>query len=166
MRVRHGVAAILVRMAANPTDPAEPSVDSAATSASDEPVERWWEADGMPWGARKPGRKDITCLVLIVAIAVYGVAMMPLQPIMLGFTPHLLAALGSRTGAIMVGALAATGDLWWPVLLVVGSIMAMKFDLVFWWAGRLWGRGLIDMWSGRSPRAAKRNARAERLASV
>ena len=40
----------------------------------------------------------------------------------------------------------------------------MKFDALYWWAGKLWGRGLLEMVSGRSARAARNAARAERLA--
>lgn len=167
-------ADILGRMATDPTPASDPSDErtveasdapaAGATEASTQEPEHWWEADGMPWQGRKPGRKDVTCLLLIFAVAVFGIVMMVLQPVILGFAPHVLAALGYRIGAVMVGALAATGDPWWPLLLVVGSLMAMKFDWIYWWAGKLWGRGIIDMWSGRSPRARKRNARAERLA--
>lgn len=40
----------------------------------------------------------------------------------------------------------------------------VKFDWVYWWAGKLWGRSLIEAWSGRSERARRVNARAERFA--
>jgi membrane protein DedA with SNARE-associated domain len=140
-------------MAAEQTEPSalpEPTDSSAPAEqpAVDEP-EHWWQADGMPWQGRKPGRRDIACLTAIFAVAVYTLIMLPLRPVMLGFTPHLLAS---------------TGDPWWPLLLVLASAMAMKFDWIYWWAGKLWGRGIIEMWSGRSPRARKRNARAEKLA--
>lgn len=150
-------------MAADPAEPTDPVVEPDS-EVDPESVEHWWEADGMPWEGRKPGRKDIVCMSMILVVAVYGVVMLPLRPVMLGFTPHLLAALGYRTGIVMTGALAATGDMWWPLLLILASLMAMKFDWIYWWAGRLWGRGIIDLWSGRSARARKRNARAERLA--
>ena len=44
--------------------------------------------------------------------------------------------------------------------MVLGSLMAMKFDWIYWWAGMLWGHGLIEVWSGRSERARRRNQRA------
>lgn len=63
----------------------------------------------------------------------------------------------------MVGALAAVGDRWWPLVWVLGTVGLVKFDWVYWWAGKLWGRGLIEVWSGRSERARRINQRAERL---
>mgnify|MGYP002144999781 FL=1 len=86
--------------------------------------------------------------------------LLPLRPVMLGLAPHLLGSLGYRTGLVMTGALGATGDRWWTLVLVLGSLMAMKFDWIYWWAGKLWGHGLIEVWSGRSERARKRNQRA------
>ncbi len=168
--------------AAHPSvDPPHPSAPSAATpraSQETEPVdnenqevdaapepeaEHWWQAPGMPW-SHKPTRADIVCMSLIMVVAAYALIMLPLRPVMLGFTPHLLAGFGYRTGIVMVGALAATGDTWWPVALIAGTLMAMKFDWIYWWAGKLWGRGLLDMWAGRSKRARKRTDRAERIA--
>jgi membrane protein DedA with SNARE-associated domain len=52
----------------------------------------------------------------------------------------------------------------WPLGLLLGTFGSVKFDPLYWWAGRLWGRGLLEMVSGRSPRAARNAARAERLA--
>ncbi len=84
---------------------------------------------------------------------------------LLGANPYLLAALGgSRTSAVTIGALAATGVGFWPAGLLLGTFGAVKFDWLYWWAGRLWGRGLIEIVAGRSPRAARNAARAERLA--
>ena len=42
--------------------------------------------------------------------------------------------------------------------------MSIKFDWVFWWAGKLWDRGMIEVWAGQSRRAARNYARAERWA--
>lgn len=97
---------------------------------------------------------------------VYALVLLPLRPVLLGANPYLLAALGgSRTSAVTIGALAATGVGWWPVGLVLGTFGSVKFDPLYWWAGRLWGRGLIELVAGRSARAARNAARAERLAS-
>ena len=96
----------------------------------------------------------------------YALVLLPLRPVLLGANPYLLAALGgSRTSAVTIGALAATGVGWWPLGLLLGTFGAVKFDPLYWWAGKLWGRGLIEMVAGRSPRAARNAARAERLAS-
>ena len=128
--------------------------DNAATapgSASETPRE-WWEEPGLPW-KHKPTRADIACLSWMGVASVYGLILLPLRPVMLGLAPHLLGSLGYRTGLVMTGALGSIGDRWWPLVLVLGSLMAMKFDWIYWWAGKLWGHGLIEVWSGRSERA-------------
>jgi membrane protein DedA with SNARE-associated domain len=118
----------------------------------------------MPWKG-KPGRSDILCWVGFSVTGIYNLALLPLRPVLLGANPYLLAALGgSHVSAVTIGALAATGIGFWPLGLVLGTIGAVKFDWLFWWAGKLWGRGLIEMVAGRSARAARNAERAERLA--
>jgi membrane protein DedA with SNARE-associated domain len=91
--------------------------------------------------------------------------LLPFRPVLLGANPYLLAALGgSRTSAVTIGALAATGVGFWPVGLLLGTFGSVKFDWLFWWAGKLWGHRLIEIVAGRSARAARNAARAERLA--
>ncbi|WP_129457865.1 DedA family protein [Propioniciclava flava] len=137
-------------------DPALPD----ASSGDDPAGEEWWQAEGMPW-KHKPGRADIICLSAISVAAIYGLVMLPLRPVMLGLAPHLLGSLGYRTGLVLVGALAAVGDHWWPLVLVFGALMSMKFDWIYWWAGRLWGRSILDVWVyGKSPRTQRRYERA------
>ena len=123
----------------------------------------WWDDPSLPW-RHKPTRADLACFTWLGVVAVYGLVMMPLRPVILGLAPQIVGALGYRTGFVMSGALAATGDRWWPLVLVAGSLGAMKFDWVYWWAGKLWGRNLIDAWSSRSPRARRANERAEKFA--
>ena len=118
----------------------------------------------MPWKG-KPSRADIGCWAAFSLTGVYALVLLPLRPVLLGANPYLLAGLGgSRTSAVTIGALAATGIGFWPLGLVLGTIGAVKFNWIFWWAGRLWGRGLIELVAGRSPRSARNAARAERLA--
>lgn len=148
-------------MTTTPDEGQTPSPDPQQPGPPDdaEPTREWWEEPGLPWKS-KPTRSDIACLVWMGVASVYGLILLPLRPVMLGLAPHLLGSLGYRTGLVMTGALASLGDLWWPLVLVLGSLMAMKFDWIYWWAGKLWGHGLIEVWSGRSERARKRNQRA------
>jgi membrane protein DedA with SNARE-associated domain len=129
------------------------------------PREReWWEDPRLPWKG-KPGRQDILCWVAFSLTGVYALVLLPLRPVLLGANPYLLAALGgSRTSTVTIGALAATGSGFWPLGILLGTFGSVKFDPLDWWAGRLWGRGLIEVIAGRSPRAARNAARAERLA--
>jgi membrane protein DedA with SNARE-associated domain len=123
----------------------------------------WWEDPALPW-RHKPERADIACFSWISAVSVYSLVMMPLRPAILALSPIVVGALGYRTGLVMTGAHARLGNPWWPLVWVLGSLGAMKFDWVFWWAGRRWGRNLIEVWSGRSARARRANKRAEGLA--
>jgi membrane protein DedA with SNARE-associated domain len=118
----------------------------------------------MPWKG-KPSRSDLWCWIGFSLTGVYALVLLPLRPVLLGANPYLLAALGgSRVSAVTIGALAATGVGFWPLGLLLGTFGSVKFDPLYWWAGKLWGRGLLEMVSGRSPRAARNAARAERLA--
>jgi membrane protein DedA with SNARE-associated domain len=94
--------------------------------------------------------------------------LLPFRPVLLAQNPLALAALsGSRTVMVTLGALASVGrmDLWWLGLLL-GTLSQVKFDPLYWWAGRLWGQGLLRVLAGSSsPRAARNAARAERLAA-
>lgn len=124
----------------------------------------WWDDERMPWKG-KPSKADVWCWIGITAIGIFALVMLPLRPILLGYTPYVLVGLtGSRTGMVTIGALGATGDPWWPLGLVIGILSIIKFDLVYFLAGRLWGRGLIEVFTGDSPRARKNAARAERWA--
>ena len=144
-------------MTTTPGDGQQPA-SQPSDGAGDAPRE-WWQEPGLPW-KHKPTSSDIACLSWMGVASVYGLILLPLRPVMLGLAPHLLGSLGYRTGLVMTGALAAIGDPWWPLVLVLGSLMAMKFDWIYWWAGKLWGHGLIEVWSGRSDRARRRNQRA------
>lgn len=115
----------------------------------------WWDDPAMPW-RHKPGRADIACMSALSFVAVYALVMLPLRPVMLGLAPHLLGSLGYRTGLVLVGALAAVGDAWWPLVLVFGSLMSMKFDWVYWWAGKLWGRHIMDVWAANKSERTQR----------
>ena len=130
----------------------------------DDPPKEWWDDPRMPWKG-KPSRSDVWCWVAFSLTGVYALVLLPLRPVLLGANPYLLAALGgSRVSAVTIGALAATGVGFWPLGLLLGTFGAIKFDALYWWAGKLWGRGLLEMVSGRSARAARNAARAERLA--
>ncbi|TBT88447.1 DedA family protein [Propioniciclava sinopodophylli] len=136
------------------SQPAPDAPDDAGASASAEP--EWWDNPALPW-RHKPERADILCMSAMSIVAIYSLVMLPLRPVILGLAPHVLGSLGYRTGLVLVGALAAVGDRWWPLVLVLGSLMAIKFDWVYWWAGRLWGRNIMNVWAAnKSPRTQRR----------
>lgn len=115
-----------------------------------------------------PGRADYICLSLIGLSALYGLVIMVTRPMLLGFSPLLLSMLsGSRSALVTIGAMYETGG-YGPVAVaaafVVSSVSLIKLDLLFWWAGRLWGDFFLKSLVGPSERARRRAARAEKLA--
>ena len=114
-----------------------PDLDTQPGSAVDETAEpgtgaapeppQWWEDPRMPWKG-KPTRADIWCWVGFSLTGVYSLVLLPLRPVLLGANPYLLAALGgSRTSAVTIGALAATGYGWWPLGLLLGTFGSVKY---------------------------------------
>lgn len=148
----------------NDTPSSEPNKNKPA--GDDEPQQKeWWEDARMPWKG-KPVRRDIGLWIAFSLTGLYSLALLPLRPILIGRLPLLLVGLtGSRSGLVTIGALAALGRAdWWWVGWIIGSISLIKFDPIFFFAGRLWGRGLIEVFAGRSKRASRNTDRAERLA--
>jgi membrane protein DedA with SNARE-associated domain len=140
---------------------------SEPTEEVEEADREWWDDPGMPW-KQKPQRADIACMAWIGVLAVFSLVMLPLRGWLLGRAVDILLAItGSRTSAAALGSLVRVGEYsstLWVLPLLVGVIMANKFDWVYWWAGKLWGRNLIEVWSGKSERARRRNERAEHFA--
>lgn len=139
----------------------EEHADTRETTAEKE----WWEEDGLPWND-KPTKADYWCLGWFGFVGIFGLAMIPLRAWLLGLDPPIMLALtGSRVGAASTGALAAVGEAPnWLWFLLIGSIVNIKFDWIYWWAGKLWGRGILDVQAANSPRAAKSIARVEKWA--
>lgn len=139
------------------------AVGPAADDTDHEP--EWWEDPSLPW-QHKPGRADIACLSWIGVFGLFSLAMLPLKGWLMGHSvPVLVALTGSRTATTGLGSLVRVGEYdawWWPLL--AGTLMSIKFDWVYWWAGRLWGHGLIEVWAGQSERASRNYAKAERWA--
>lgn len=115
-----------------------------------------------------PGRADYICLTLIAVSGIYGLVVMFARPWLLQLNPLLLAGLsGSRSALVTIGALHATQATSLTVVLVafvISTISAIKLDLLFWWAGRLWGSFFVDSLVGDSARKARQAVRAEKLA--
>ncbi len=140
---------------------AGPETAADAPSAN-EAEHEWWEEPGMPWNT-KPTKEDYWCLGWFGFVGIFGMALIPFRAWLLGLEPPILLALtGSRVGAASTGALVSEGEAsgWiWYVLL--GTLMAIKFDWVYWWGGKLWGRGMLDVQAENSKRMGKNIARVE-----
>jgi membrane protein DedA with SNARE-associated domain len=143
-------------------DPEDVTPETRVEQPKQEP--QWWDDPRMPWG-HQPSRADLWCFGAITVLGLYSLALLPFRAVLLT-QPFLAATLtGSRTGVVMIGALTATGQpTWWPFWLVVAVLSVMKFDLIYFWAGRLWGQGIFEMVAGKSARARRNAERAEKFA--
>ncbi|MDO5627914.1 MAG: hypothetical protein Q4G43_06275 [Mobilicoccus sp.] len=114
-----------------------------------------------------PGRADYICMTLLGVSVIYGLAIMLARPVLLGWNPLVLATLsGSRSALVTIGAQYGTGLTTFTVVIaafVLSSLSIIKLDLLFWWAGRLWGDFFLKALVGDSKRKAKQAARAESL---
>ena len=159
-------------MPATDDSPQRPDPDEAATvrdgpeQASEtgpEQSREWWDDPALPW-KHKPSRADLACWAAIAVVGVYGLAMLPLRPVLLGLNPTIAAMItGGRTSVVAAGAWAQVHGgpiaLYW----LVTTLSIMKFDWIYWWAGHLWGHDVVEVFAGKSRRAQRRAERAVRF---
>lgn len=152
LRARSGPGAAGIVRVVN-EQPRDADADAVGPGAA-EP--EWWADPAMPW-KHEPTRADIACLIAMGVLGVYSLAMIPLRPVLLVGAPWLLGSLGYGAGLAYIGALAAGGNPWWPLVLALGTVFAVALSSVYWWCGRLWGRRIVDVWSqNRSERTRRR----------
>jgi membrane-associated protein len=130
---------------------------SAATEAA--PPENQpgspWSDPRLPWEG-KPRRVDIACWAAITLSGLYYLIFLPLQAPLVGTHPVLLELLNGSTAAIVSAAASArVGHGSIAVVLLASIPGLMKFDLIYWWAGRLWGERIILLFSGRRKHGAR-----------
>lgn len=154
-----------------PESEAEAERLAAEAQNQEPPTKEWWDDPRMPWKG-KPGRADMWCIGLIIATGAYGLLTIPVRPWILGnfsapARDYILACFsGSNIAMVDIGALSRVGQhqpLWWAAV-IAASLTSIKFDWLWWWAGRLWGRGVIDMIAARSKWAARTAYWAESVA--
>jgi membrane protein DedA with SNARE-associated domain len=117
-----------------------------------------------PWHGRPRGR-DVVCCLMIGVSAVYAIAMIPLMPELIASHPLLLELLsGSNSAIVAAGSFAAVHGKARLIMVVVGAALPgmLRFDWVIWWAGRLWGRRVVEKLGSHRPRTAAMVAAAER----
>jgi membrane-associated protein len=144
-------------------------VEEQATAAGDagagpkvETKEEPWEDPRIPW-AGKPRRADILCWAGIMLSGIFYYVMLPFRASLLGTHPVLSELLNGSTEAIIAAAaFARVGHGSLVVALLAAIPGLMKFDPLYWWAGRLWGERIIAMLSGKRNRGAKYMGRVDR----
>ena len=120
-----------------------------------------WNDPRLPW-AGKPRAADILCWAGIVLSGLFFWALLPLRVSLVGTHPVVAELLnGSTESIISAAAFARAGHGTLAVVLLAAIPGLMKFDVLFWWAGRLWGERFIIAMPG-SRRVAKHLARVQR----
>jgi membrane protein DedA with SNARE-associated domain len=146
--------------AAQATDEAQ-ATDTAQAADEAQPKDPWSNAN-LPWQG-KPRRVDIACWAAITLSGIYYLALLPFRASLVGTHPLVSVLLNGSTEAIVSGAAyARIGHGSIVVLLLVAIPGLMKFDIIYWWAGRLWGERVIQMFSGRGKRSQRFVARVNR----
>src|SRR5690348_1748770 len=140
---------------------AEPSAatseDAAAAPQSGDP----WNDPRLPWHG-KAQTADILCWLGIVLSGVSYWALLPLRVSLVGTHPLVAEVLnGSTESIISAAAFARAGDGTLALVLLAAIPGLMKFDILYWWAGRLWGERFLRALPG-SKRVTKSMARVQR----
>ncbi len=121
-----------------------------------------WDDPRIPWAGR-PRRVDILCWAGIVLSGIYYWALLPFVAPLVGTHPVLLEVLNGNTAAIIsAAAFVRVGHGTLAVVLLAAIPGLMKFDVLYWWAGRLWGERIIALLSGRRNRGGRYMDRVHR----
>ncbi len=144
------------------------AVQSAPQGPAQEPAQQKavqadpWDDPRLPWSG-KPRRVDILLWAGITLSGFYYLALLPFRASLVGTHPVLLELLNGSTEAIVSGAaFARVGHGSLAVVLLVAIPGLMKFDLLYWGAGRLWGERIILLLSGRRKHGPRFMARVQR----
>jgi membrane-associated protein len=116
-----------------------PAVAAAAAPEKADP----WSDPRLPWDG-KPRAVDIICWLGIVLSGVYYWALLPLRVSLVGTHPVVAELMNGGTESIIsAAAFARTGHGTLAVVLLAAIPGLIKFDALYWWAGRLWGERFI-----------------------
>jgi membrane-associated protein len=135
----------------------------AAKVAADEAGQRpAWDDPRIPWSG-KPRRVDILCWAGIMLSGIFYWVTIPLRTHLVGTHPLWSELIGGGTESIIAAAAFARVGHGSLILVLLAAIPGlMKFDPLYWWAGRLWGERIIALFGGKRNRGAKYMARVER----
>jgi membrane protein DedA with SNARE-associated domain len=140
----------------------EPTAAAEGVSAQQAPAPSPWDDPRLPW-AGKPRRVDILCWAGITLSGIYYLVILPFRASLVGTHPVWLVLLnGSTEGIVSGAAFARVGHGSLAVVLLAAIPGLMKFDLLYWWAGRLWGERIILLLSGRRKHGPRFMARVSR----
>jgi membrane-associated protein len=134
-----------------PADLADPAEAVVADKLPDDP----WNDPRLPWEG-KPRAIDVLCWLAITVSGLYYLVLIPFRASLVGTHPLILVLLnGSTEGIISAAAFAHVNHGSIPLVLLVAVFGLMKFDIIYWWAGRLWGERIILLFSGQGKRSQR-----------
>jgi membrane protein DedA with SNARE-associated domain len=117
-----------------------------------------------PAPRRRIGIKDVLCVGPIITHSIYYYAGLPLNAILIGMHPVLLSALrGSIASMVASGGSARIGSASLALAVVAPIPVLMFTDPFYFWAGRRYGRSLLNYLGRNDARWRKRIARGERF---
>lgn len=109
----------------------------------------------LPWTG-KPRKIDIICWAGITLSGLYYLALLPFRAALVGTHPVALEILNGSTEAIVsAAAFARVGHGSLLVVMLASIPGLMKFDPLYWWAGRLWGERVIELLAPRRKRTTR-----------
>jgi membrane protein DedA with SNARE-associated domain len=115
-------------------------------------------------GRRRAGWQDVLIIAPIVINSIYYYAGLPLNAIFIGTRPVLLELIrGSTVSMIAAGGFARVGRAFLPATLLAPILVSMWTDPCYFYAGRRYGRRIIEYYERNDPRWRKRIARGERF---
>jgi membrane protein DedA with SNARE-associated domain len=136
---------------ADPAVPATPATSEASARGQDR-----------IFGDLEVGIVDVLCIGPIVLASLWALFGTPISPGLISTHPVLLEALrGSVASMIAAGSFARVGTvpLWQAILAPLP--MLIWVDPFYYWAGRRYGRMLLDYYRRQSPKMERRIGRAE-----
>ena len=111
----------------------------------EEAKQAWRKA--VPWD-HPMSRGDKVLVFATLGVVVLMLASMPFRPFLLASHPVALSAVTGSLSAIGSGAAFARigqGDL--ALVIAAGVVGMIKFDWLFWLAGRRWGARILELWA-------------------
>jgi membrane protein DedA with SNARE-associated domain len=112
--------------------------------------------------ARQIGPADICCGAGLALGVVATYIFIGLTPSLIAHRGLILEALAGTNAAIVSGgALARVGDASLALVVLAPICTILLYDVFYWWAGRLWGNRVAELYTQNNPRAARWIARAE-----
>jgi membrane-associated protein len=121
-----------------------------------------WDDPRIPWSG-KPRRVDILCWAGIMLSGIFYWVTLPLRTHLVGTHPLWSELIGGGTESIISAAAFVRVGHGSLILVLLAAIPGlMKFDPLYWWAGRLWGERIIALFGGKRNRGVKYMARVDR----